>query len=57
VAEPVDEQTGVSLRLRGMPELTGDIVTGGEMVSMHFNFEPEDAPPELSERLRQLAAA
>jgi methyl-accepting chemotaxis protein len=57
VAEPVDERSGVSLRLAGMPELPAEIVKGGEMVSLNFSFEPDDAPPELSERLRQLAAA
>ncbi len=55
--ETLAEGSSVVLILAGLPELPAQILRGGELVSLRFEWAPEAAPAELQQRLRQLAAA
>jgi methyl-accepting chemotaxis protein len=55
--EAVAEGRSVVLRLPGLPELPGQVIRGGELVSLRFDWEPDAAPMELQDRVRQLLAA
>nr|WP_321984548.1 methyl-accepting chemotaxis protein [uncultured Lichenicoccus sp.] len=46
-----------TLRLAGLPDLAGEILETGSMARLRFPWDAADAPPELHERLRVLAAA
>jgi methyl-accepting chemotaxis protein len=56
-AETLAEGCSVVLLLTGLPELAARVVRGGELASLRFEWEPEAAPAELQQRLRQSAAA
>ena len=47
----------IALRLPGMPDLPGRVMRGGTNVGLKFDWEPEQAPAALAERLRLMAAA
>jgi methyl-accepting chemotaxis protein len=47
----------VILRLPGLPELPGQVLSDGEEASLQFGWEPDHAPTELCEWLGHRAAA
>jgi methyl-accepting chemotaxis protein len=46
-----------TLRLSGLPDLPGALLTGGHEVGMRFEWEADDAPAELHAWLEQKTAA
>jgi methyl-accepting chemotaxis protein len=57
VAQTLEAGGNVILRLPGLPELAGQVLDGGEEVSLRFGWEPDAVPVALCEWLGQRAAA